>query len=65
MGNGAGAVNQNNNTIVLNATGVALNTTPPEGQFFVKPIRQEPDEGVFKTLVWNEASGEICWRDSA
>ena len=47
MGNRAGANNQNNNTIVLNATGVALNTTPPEevGQFFVKPIRQEPDEG--------------------
>ena len=62
IGRAAGQDNQHDNTIVLNATGLTLNTTGTGG-FFVKPIRKlEAMETEFVNLRYNHTTGELGYR---
>jgi hypothetical protein len=59
IGNSAGALN--GNTIVINATGIPLDTpTGIPNAFFAKPIRDVTgNTGFSKILVYNPTTGEI------
>jgi len=57
--------NQADNSIVLNATGVALNTTTT-GTFNVKPVRSVLGGGLpsgFKQVAYNPTTGEFIYYD--
>jgi len=55
LGYQAGTTNQHNNTIVLNASGAALNTAQTDS-LIIKPIRNA--QGV-TNLMYNETTGEV------
>jgi hypothetical protein len=58
----AGYINQAANSIIINATGTALNNTTTSG-LFVKPISYVqagvPNASPWRRLLWNETTGEI------
>ena len=63
IGNNAGFSNQPANTIILNATGSALNGTPAQtDRFYVAPIRQ--DSTALPNLKYNTATSEIVYSNT-
>jgi hypothetical protein len=62
IGNLAGNSNQHTKSIILNASGVALNSTQGSS-FFVKPIRNFVDESLPR-LSYNATTGEIQYGKS-
>lgn len=60
--NGAGQTNQHPNTIVLNASGIALNTAG-QGRFYAQPIRQLAMPG--NNVLWYDAGNQEILYDSA
>ena len=58
IGNNAGFTGQHANTIVLNASGVALNTLGTD-RFIVKPVRDIGADSGFFALYYNPVTGEI------
>ena len=59
IGYGAGQTNQHANSIILNASGTALNSST-SSSFYAKPIRNEYN---VKVLLYNENNGEITCYD--
>jgi hypothetical protein len=62
IGRLAGQTIQHANSIILNATGVALNSDGAS-RFYVKPIRSLVDASMPR-LWYNSTTGEICYGDS-
>ena len=60
IGCNAGYSYQPDNSIVLSATGSALNVTNSNA-FYVKPIRQLSDLTGFTGLYYNPSTGEIAY----
>ena len=63
IGNEAAPASQHANSIVLNASGTALNTTQT-GEFIVKPVREVTGGTLptgFKTVGYNPTTGEFIY----
>merc|ERR1712062_193106 len=60
VGHLAGDINQNSNSIILNASGVALNAA--NTGFYVKPLRTS---AVTNAVQYNTATGEISYNTSS
>ena len=58
IGQFAGLIGQQDNTIVLNASGTGLNGDGNAGAFYVKPVREGFGP---KMLCYNDASGEVTY----
>jgi hypothetical protein len=62
IGNKAGNTNQHANSIILNASGLALNSLQASS-FYVKPVRSVVDSSLPR-LHYNASTGEIAYGDS-